>query len=254
MTDASLPQLVSRLRAAGCVYAEEEAALLVAEAATRAQLEELIVRRIDGLPLEQVLGWAAFCGLRIVVRPGVFVPRRRSEFLAHQAIARTRATSVVVDLCCGTGALGAAVRAARPGIELYAADIDPAEVECARRNLGDCVYEGDLFAALPAELQGRIDVLVVNAPYVPTDNVALMPPEARLHEAPVALDGGPDGLDIQRRVIAGAPSWLAPGGAVLIETSVRQAPVSVDLLARTGLSTQLMRDENLDATVVIGTA
>jgi release factor glutamine methyltransferase len=184
----------------------------------------------------------------------VFVPRRRSEFLAQQAIARTRATSVVVDLCCGTGALGAAVRAARPGIELYAADIDPTEVECARRNLGDGVYAGDLFAALPAQLQGRIDVLVVNAPYVPTDNVALMPPEARLHEAPVALDGGPDGLDIQRRVIAGAPSWLAPGGAVLIETSVRQSPVSLDLLARSGLATELMRDEDLDATVVIGTA
>jgi release factor glutamine methyltransferase len=208
------------------------------------------------LPLEHVVGWAEFCGLRIEVEPGVFVPRRRTEFLVRQASAITQPGAVVVDLCCGSGALGIAVAAAVGRVELHAADIDPAAVRCARRNadiFGGTVYEGDLYEPLPAALRGHVEVLIANVPYVPTEAIGLLPSEARLYEARVALDGGEDGLDIQRRVAAAAPRWLVPGGRLLIETSERQAPHTVELFARCGLIPQVAADEELDATVVIGT-
>jgi release factor glutamine methyltransferase len=161
---------------------------------------------------------------------------------------------VVVDLCCGSGAIGAALAARLSPIELYAADLDPAAVRCARRNLAGVgqVFEGDLYAALPDTLRGRIDVLAVNAPYVPTEAIGLMPPEARLHEPALALDGGADGLDIHRRVAAQAPDWLAPAGNLLIEVGEDQVPAALDVFARAGLATRVETSDDLDATVVIG--
>ncbi|MGW1989341.1 putative protein N(5)-glutamine methyltransferase [Embleya sp. NPDC001921] len=246
--------IVTRLRTAGCVFAEDEAELLVAAAASPAELAVMVDRRVAGLPLEHVIGWAEFRGLRIVVDPGVFVPRRRTEFLVDQAVALARPGAVVVDLCCGSGALGAALVAAVDRVEVYAADIDPAAVRCARRNIAaDRVFEGDLFAPLPATLRGRIDLLVANTPYVPTDELQLLPSEARIHEPRVALDGGADGLDVQRRVTAAAPDWLAPGGRLLVETSERQAPRAVEVFRRAGLIPRVVESEELYATVVIGT-
>jgi len=233
------------------VFAEDEAELLIAAAPTASDLARLVDQRVAGLPLEQVLGWAEFYGIRIAVDPGVFVPRRRSEFLVQQAAVATQPGAVVVDMCCGSGAIGAALAAVR-SIDLYAVDIDPAAVACARRNIHDHVYQGDLFDPLPATLQGRVDVLVVNAPYVPTDEIAFMPPEARLYEAQVALDGGVDGLDIQRRVVASAPLWLTPTGTLLIETSNRQATHTADMIAQVGLQPRVVSSAELDATVVIG--
>jgi release factor glutamine methyltransferase len=230
--------------------------MLLSAARTSAELDAMVDRRAAGLPLEQVLGWAEFCGLRIAVEPGVFVPRRRTEFLVRQAVALAQAPVVVVDMCCGSGAVGAALAAVRPRVEVYAVDIDPAAVRCARRNLAACgghAYAGDLYEPLPEALRGRVDVLVANAPYVPTEAISLMPPEARLHEPRVALDGGPDGLDVQRRVIAAAPVWLAPGGHLLIETSESQAPRTAETFARHGLIPRVAGSEELDATVVIGT-
>lgn len=247
-----MTSVVSRLRAAGCVFAEDEARLLVEAAATPVDLDAMVSRRVAGLPLEHVLGWAEFAGLRIVVEPGVFVPRRRTELLARQAVALASRGAVVVDLCCGSGAVGAAVFAAEPGIELFAVDIDPTCCRCARKNITGAVYEGDLYTPLPDSLRGRVDVLVANAPYVPSDAVDLMPPEARLHEPLVALDGGADGLDVLRRVIAGAPSWLAPGGCLMFETSVRQADAAADTVASAGLAPSVLADEDLGATVVLG--
>jgi release factor glutamine methyltransferase len=250
------PDIVARLRAAGCVFAEDEARLLLSAARTPSDLAAMVERRAAGLPLEQVLGWAEFCGLRVAVVPGVFVPRRRTEFLVREAAALLRPAAVVVDLCCGSGAVAAALAAALSSIEVYAADIDPAAVRCARRNLvpaGGLVYEGDLDEPLPVGLRGRVDVLVANAPYVPTEAIGLMPPEARLHEPRVALDGGPDGLDVQRRVIAVAPRWLAPGGHLLIETSEQQAPHTAEAFVRRGLLARVARSDELSATVVIGT-
>jgi release factor glutamine methyltransferase len=250
-----LSSIVTRLRRAGCVFAEDEADLLASAAGDAAELSAMVERRVAGLPLEQVLGWAEFCGLRIAVDPGVFVPRRRTEFLARRAAALTRPGEVVVDLCCGSGALGAVVATEVDAVRLHAADIDPAAVRCARRNvgaLGGVVYEGDLFEPLPVSLRGQVGVLLANTPYVPTEEIGLLPPEARDHEPRVALDGGSDGLDVQRRVAAEAPFWLAPGGHLLVETSERQASRTAAALDSHGLITRVVRDDELYATVVIG--
>ena len=248
-------EVVTRLRASGSVFAEDEAELLVAAARSPAELESMVERRVEGLPLEVIVGWAEFCGLRIVVESGVFVPRRRTEVVVREAVAVARPGAVVLDLCCGTGAVGTAIHAAVEGVELYASDIEPAAVRCARRNLdpvGGQVFEGDLYDPLPASLRARVDLLVVNAPYVPTDAIALMPPEAREHEPHVTLDGGADGVDAQRRVAAGAAEWLAPGGFLLIETSREQAPRTVEAFVAGGLTAEVRRAEDVDGTVVVG--
>jgi release factor glutamine methyltransferase len=213
----------------------------------------MVERRVAGLPLEQVLGWAEFCGLRIAVEPGVFVPRRRTEFLVRQAAALAQPGAIVVDLCCGAGAIGAALAAVVDHAEVHAVDIDPAAVRCARRNVPGHVYEGDLYQPLPARLRGRVGIVAANVPYVPTGEIAFLPPEARTHEPRVALDGGPDGLEVLRRVAAGAPDWLAPGGHLLIETSERQALLAAAAFQASGLSPQVATSADLSATVLIGT-
>jgi release factor glutamine methyltransferase len=258
--------IVARLRAAGCVFAEDEADLLIGSAVSPADLGAMVGRRVAGNPLEHILGWAWFCGIRVGVDPHVFVPRRRTELMVREAADLLRkspapggSTVVVVDLCCGSGAVGLALATVlatgRDRVEVHAVDIDPAAVHCARRNLlgvGGTAYEGDLCQPLPDSLRGRVDLLVANAPYVPTDAIAMMPPEARLHEATVALDGGPDGLDVQRRVIADAPAWLAPVGHLLVETSERQAPLTLDAFADAGLVSRVVASAELEATIVVG--
>ena len=238
------------------MFAEDEAALLVEAAASTAELETMVRQRVSGTPLEQVLGWAEFCGLRTLVEPGVFVPRRRSALLVEHVVALLDGVRapVAVDLCCGTGAVAAAVHQARGDVELHAADIYPCAVHCARRNLDGIgtVHEGDLTAALPDELAGRVDVIVANAPYVPSDEIVMMPPEARDHEPRVALDGGTDGVDIHRRVAEQAPPWLRPGGHLVTETSRRQAPLTVEAMTRHGFDTRVVRSDDLDATAVLG--
>ncbi len=246
--------LVSRLRAAGCVYAEDEARLLVEAADDPEALEALVARRVAGEPLEHLLGWADFCGLRVVVRSGVFVPRPRSALLVERAFhAAPQQGPVLVDLCCGSGAIALvlATRLAGRRPEVHAADLAPAAVACARINLGPVgagVHEGDLDAALPADLRGRVDVLVANVPYVPSGDVASLPAEARDHEPRLALDGGVDGLATVRRVAAAAPGWLAPGGTVLVETSAAQADAAASAFDAAGLHATVTRDE--DAFVV----
>jgi release factor glutamine methyltransferase len=253
----SLSAVAARLRSAGCVFAEDEARLLIEAAQTPAELAAMERQRMAGQPLEHVLGWAEFCGRRVAVDPGVFVPRRRTEFLIGQAASLLGPVPrpVIVDLCCGSGALGVALAAAagRP-VELHAADVDPAAVRCARRNVGPAggqVYQGDLDGPLPAGLRGRVDVLLANVPYVPTGDVALLPAEAREHEALVALDGGADGLDVLRRVAAVAPAWLAPGGHLLTEVSDRQAAAASVAVAAAGLVPRLASSADLGATVLI---
>jgi release factor glutamine methyltransferase len=248
--------IVERLRAAGCVFAEEEAELLLAEATDAADLEAKLARRVSGDPLEYVLGWAEFRGLRIAVEPSVFVPRTRSGLLVERAATGLAPGSTVVDLCCGSGAIGVALAAEVDDLELYATELDPAAVACARRNLTgprQTVLAGDLFEPLPVRLRGRVDVIVANLPYVPTEQIALMPREAREHEARIALDGGPDGLDLHRRAAAAAPAWLVPGGRLLIETGRRQAPDTAEILAQNGFEPLIVTDDEIEGTAVIGT-
>jgi release factor glutamine methyltransferase len=231
--------------------------LLSAEARTPAELEAMVERRVAGLPLEYVLGWAEFCGTRFAVAEGVFVPRPRTEFLVDQAARRASGAErpVVVDLCCGSGAVGVAVVAGLVSYELYSADVDPDAVSCARENLGARgeVFEGDLYEPLPRSLRGRVDVLVANVPYVPTAEIELMPREARIYEARIALDGGVDGLDVVRRLAASAASWLAPGGGLLVEASRPQARRVSELFAQNGLEPEIAHSVEFDATVVAGT-
>jgi len=247
--------IADRLRAAGCVFAEDEARLLVESAGTPAALRNMVGQRVSGMPLEHVVGWVELCGLRFAIDPGVFVPRRRTELLVRQAAALAGPGATIVDLACGSGAVGAAVASMVDGAILYAVDIEPAAVRCARRNLapiGGHVYTGDLYDPLPVRLRGRVDVLVANVPYVPSAAVALMPREARMHEPLVALDGGGDGLDVVRRVAAPAREWLAPGGYLLVETGEDQAGAAVEVLAAGGLTPEVASDEELSATVVLG--
>ncbi|MDQ6597668.1 putative protein N(5)-glutamine methyltransferase [Bacillus salipaludis] len=248
--------IIDRLRSEGCIFAEEETQLLISEASSIEDLMKMVEIRASGLPLEYVLGFTTFCGLRILVERGVFVPRQRTGFLVQQAEALTRIGNIVVDLCCGSGAVGAAIATDLPEILLYSVDIDPVAVHCASRNIADLggnVYEGDLYNALPRSLRGRVNIIVANVPYVPTDAIKLLPQEARLYEPKVALDGGKDGLDLQRKVAEEAPHWLAPGGHLLVETSKRQAAKSFEIFTNAGLMAKIVRDEELDATVVIGT-
>ncbi|SKA89606.1 release factor glutamine methyltransferase [Agreia bicolorata] len=267
-----LDRTVLTLRAAGCVFAEDEARLLIeatSDGSTidRDALDALVARRVSGVPLEHLLGWAEFAGIRVLVDEGVFVPRRRTEFLATRAAELVRETElvpghehpIVLDLCCGSGAIAVAMRESRgpsaPAAEIYAADIDPRAVATARCNLPHpaVVVCGDLFEPLPNGLRGHVDVLVCNTPYVPTDAIGSMPPEARLFEAALALDGGDDGLDVQRRVAAECRAWLAPGGHVLVEASEQQAPRSVELFERAGLRSRIEYSDDYDTSIVVST-
>ncbi|GGB62291.1 hypothetical protein GCM10007199_30270 [Fictibacillus barbaricus] len=115
------------------------------------------------------------------------------------------------------------------------------------------VYVGDLYEPLPAKLRGRVEFLVANTPYVPTEAIKLLPQDTRLHEPIVALDGGIDGLDIQRRVAEKASLWLAAGGHLLVETSEMQAHLTFEIFSQNGLIPQIRYNPEIDATIVIGT-
>jgi release factor glutamine methyltransferase len=253
--DVDRAPVVAALRRAGCVFAEDEAELLIAAAADDGQLADMMARRATGVPVEHIVGWAAFCGLRVAVDPGVFVPRRRTEVLAELAATSARPGATVVDLCCGSGAIGLVVASRVTGVHLVASDIDPAAVACARRNLdgvGATVVCGDLFAAVPGELTGSVDILLTNVPYVPSRAIEYLPAEAREYEPREALDGGGDGLDVLRRVAAAAPSWLAVGGRLYLEASLDQADEACAVLVRAGLRPEVVVDDELDVAVVMG--
>ena len=254
---------VARLRAAGCVWAEDEAALLEAGAGSADELERWVDRRVGGEPLETVLGWVGFLGRRLVVAPGVFVPRRRTELLARTTTAHVAARSgghhqhqhlrplVVVEMCCGVAPVAASVDAAQA--DVHGADVSEAALACARQNAPEAVFHaGDLYDALPDHLRGRVDVLVANAPYVPTDRIAHMPPEARDHEPRAALDGGTDGVDLHRRLAAASGDWLAPGGVLLVETSPSQAALTTAAMAAAGLRTEVVVDDEVGGCVAVG--
>ncbi|WML42367.1 putative protein N(5)-glutamine methyltransferase [Neobacillus sp. OS1-2] len=247
--------IIDRLHCEGCVFAEVETQLLISQASSIENLMNMVEIRASGVPLEYVLGFTTFCGLRIEVERGVFVPRKRTEFLVQQAEALTHMSDIVVDLCCGSGAVGAALATSSSKIRLHSVDIDPVAVKCSSgniTNLGGHVYQGDLYHALPHTLKGHVNIIVANAPYVPTDAINLLPQEARLFEPKVALDGGKDGLDLQRKVAEEAPKWLTSGGYLLVETSKMQAAQTYEIFANAGLTTKIARNEEWDATVVIG--
>jgi len=257
---SSLPgeeEVAARLRAAGCVFAEDEARLLADSGASGETLAAMLDRRLAGYPLEHILGWVGFCGLRLEVGPGVFVPRQRSALLVRCAAELTTPGATVLDLCCGCGALGAALADVVDDLRLHASDISGAAVGFARRNLAgrqaQC-YEGDLFDPLPAGLSGAIDIILCNTPYVPTRRLRSLPPEARVHEPRASLDGGVDGLDLQRRVARDAGIWLVPGGHLLFEVAEEQERQCLRLLGDAGFRSWSCSQDEIGATVVVGQA
>jgi release factor glutamine methyltransferase len=212
----ALDELTARLERAGFVAAAEEAAELLAAGG---DLEALVARRLTGEPLAWITGTAPFCGLWIRVDPGVYVPRWHTEALAWRAVQRLPAEGVAIDLCTGSGAVAKVLMTHRPGARVLASDLDASSVACARSN-GVEAYQGDLFAPLPEVLA---DVVVGVVPYVPTPSLPLLQRDTFTFETSLAYDGGDDGLDVVRRVIAEAPGFLRPGGVLLLELGGDQA-------------------------------
>lgn len=234
------------------MFAEEEADHLLARAVDQNELETLLARRVAGEPLEQVVGWVDIAGLRLRVGPGVFVPRRRSTLLIDLAVQAATQREVIVELCCGVAPVAAAVAAAHPRVRVYAGDVDAAALEYARLNVPTgVVVLSDLFAGVDPALRGRVDVLAVSAPYVPSTHLDTMPRQAREHEPVRALDGGSDGLTVYRRMLAEASPWLSPTGTMLLECARHQAPALSDDVTSAGFRPGLRTCDDLDATVVL---
>lgn len=233
--------LVERLRRAGCVFAEDEARILREEAATGADLESMTIEREAGVPLEHVVGWADFAGVRVPVDRGVFVPRPRSALVVEVSAELLSGGDQLLDLCCGSGGVGLAI-AARVPVDVTATDVDAGAVANARRTLaavGGAVYRGDLFDGVPRTLLGRFAVVAVVAPYVPRDAIKLLPHEARDFEPHLALDGGPDGLAVLRRIVADVGPWLAPGGALVAEVGDDQVDAFAAILTAEGFRARI---------------
>lgn len=239
--------VVKRLESAGFIAPTDEAGALIAAAAGDAnRLDEFLRRRLTGEPLAWITGSVTFCGTEIRVNPGVYVPRWHTEALAFRAAERCPAAGVVVDLCTGSGAVAATINRLRPTAHVVATDLDERAVACARRN-GVETYSGDLFGPAPTDLRGQVDVVVAVAPYVPERELQYLQRDTLTFETPLAYLGGVEGTDLLRRVVAGAPLWLRPGGALLLELGGKQDELLRDDLARYHYTAvTLLRDEEGD--------
>jgi release factor glutamine methyltransferase len=229
----------------GFVHPGAEArALLAASSAGGRPIDELVARRLRGEPLAWISGWVEFCGLRVVVDPGVFVPRPQTQALARRAASLLPEAGIAVDVCTGCGAVAAVLSSARPKATVLATDVDPIAAACARRN-GVRALVGDLDEPLPRSLLGRVDVLTAVVPYVPSEELHLLPRDVLEHEPRRALDGGPGGTALLLRVAEAAGRWLRTGGSVLLEIGGAQAAtVGVALEAARLRTIRVHRDED----------
>ena len=226
--------LAALLARAGFIAAREEAEeLVVAADGDDVLLDSLVERRLTGEPLAWITGSILFCGVQIRVDPGVYVPRWQSEELARRAVERLPASGVAIDLCTGSGAIAKTMLLSRPGARVVGSDIDERAVACATAN-GVEVYLGDLLAPLPRALEGRVDVVVAVVPYVPAPELPLLQRDTFAFESTVSYDGGGDGTDILRRVLADSPRFLRRDGALLLELGGNQGDILRDDLARLG--------------------
>jgi release factor glutamine methyltransferase len=215
--------VVRRLERAGCVAAPQEADELIrASGGDAAALDALIDRRAAGEPLAWVTGTTSFCGLELVIEPGVYVPRPHTEPLVRRAVSLLRPAGVAVDLCTGSGAIAAVLGAACPAATVLATEVDAAAAGCARRN-GVAVFVGSLDEPLPRTLRHRVDVMTAVVPYVPSDTIRLLPRDVQAFEPRLALDGGETGTDLLAEVATRSVGWLRPGGWLLLELGGDQA-------------------------------
>jgi release factor glutamine methyltransferase len=214
------------------------------------RFKELILRRAGREPVAYILGAKEFYGRPFAVDSRVFIPRPETELLvqaALQALDPAGGEARALDLCAGSGAAGVTLAAEREGLRVDLVELSAGAAEVARANAaahapGRCeVHTGDLYAPLPAD--ARYGAIVSNPPYVPTGDAARLAPEIAQHEPALALFGGLDGLDVIRRIVAGAPRRLLPGGTLLMEIDPPEAPAVVRLCAEAGLlSTRVQRD------------
>jgi release factor glutamine methyltransferase len=230
--------VIERLIAAGCVAAEEEAAELIDAAADAETLESWIRRREQGEPIAWITGTIEFCGRRLEVDPGVYVPRIQSEELARRAVELLSAVQRrrqgrcgrAADLCTGAGAIASHLIAEVAGASVSGTDIDVRAVVCARRN-GVQVVLGDLGAPLAGN---SFDVVTSVAPYVPTGELKLLPADVLRYEPRIALDGGREGLDVLQRIVSCASRLLRSGGWLLVEVGGDQDELIAPALCEAG--------------------
>ena len=241
------PAVTDALAAAGCIAPAEEAAELIAAAGGEAGvLEELLARRCTGEPIAWLTGSTRFCGIDLHVEPGAYVPRWQTEPLARRAAALLPAGGIGVDLCTGVGPIAATMRAEVPTARVLGTELDGDAARSARRN-GIEVLEGDLDDPLPAELEGCVDVLAAVVPYVPSDQLGLLPRDVRAFEPRLALDGGAGGMVILEQAVRRSPRWLRPGGWLLLELGGEQAGPIGELLREAGFDPpEVLRDEEGD--------
>jgi release factor glutamine methyltransferase len=238
-------RVVAALTEGGCVAPDAEAdALFLASSEGVGRIEDLVARRLQGEPLAWITGSALFCGVRILVDPGVFVPRPHTEAMAVRAISLLPAAGIAVDLCTGSGAVAAVLASAHPEATVVATDVDPVAAACACRN-GVRALIGDLDEPLPPSLRGRVDVMTAVVPYVPTEELPFLPRDVLANEPRTALDGGPRGTTVLVRAAEAAARWLRPGGSVLLELGGDQAGEVADALKELGVSEiRIHRDDD----------
>jgi release factor glutamine methyltransferase len=207
-----------------------------------ATLRDLVKRRRSYEPIAYLRGEREFYGLRFHVDKRVLVPRPDTETLVDVALARSAHVSMsmtMLDLCTGSGCVAITMARQRPTSRVFATDISPDAIAVARENaqrLGayNVAFEvADLFAAKMIE-GVRFDVVTANPPYIATGDLESLQADVREHEPRLALDGGPDGLDIVRRIVAEAPSHLASGGLLAMEVGAGEAPAAVALMEARG--------------------
>ncbi len=214
--------------------AEEEAADLIAIADGDAgRLEELVSRRCKGEPIAWLLGSVNFCGEKVFVHPGVYVPRWQSEPMTLEAVARLPDDGVAVDLCTGSGAIAVVLGRQRPRAQVLATETDAVAIECARAN-GVAVSRSDLTRDLPDWLSGSVDVVTAVVPYVPTADLNHLPRDVLAYEPRHALDGGPEGIDLLSRAVREVAPLLRAGGSLLLEVGGEQAELLRPLLSEFG--------------------
>jgi release factor glutamine methyltransferase len=234
--EESRRRVARALAAAGCVAPAEEAEeLLRAAGAGVGVLDELVARRQRGEPLAWITGAIDFCGIRVRIDRSVYVPRAHTEALARRAASLLPADGIAVDLCTGSGAVAAVMHSARPDATVLATDCDQVAIACARSN-GVTAFLGDLDEPLPSSLEGRVDVMTAVVPYVPTEEVHLLPRDVVAYEPRHALDGGPGGMALLERVAELSVRWLRPGGRVLLELGGDQASALATTMSVVGLS------------------